>query len=139
MQQLTKAEEDIMQRIWDTGQVFVRDLIAGMPEPKPNYNTVSSVVRILEKKGFVGHEAFGKTHRYHAVITKAAYRRNTFRRMLQDYFDGSHKNLLAYFAKEEGLDPAEIQLMLEQLPAEKDSYRATAGPSTIDDPSNQSA
>jgi predicted transcriptional regulator len=139
MQQLTKAEEDIMQRIWDAGQVFVRDLITEMPEPKPNYNTVSSVVRILEKKGFVGHEAFGKTHRYHAVITKSSYRRNTFRRMLQDYFDGSHKNLLAYFTKEEGLDPAEIQRMLEQLPEEQDAYQSKSRSSIIDDPSNHLA
>ncbi len=118
MQQLTRTEEDIMQRIWDHGPVFVRELIEAMPEPKPNYNTISSVVRILEQKGFVGHEAFGKSHRYHAIVPKSAYRRRSFRRLLQDYFDGSHAAMLQFFSKEEGLDAAELQRMLEALPEE---------------------
>lgn len=118
MQQLTRTEEEIMQLIWAMGPVFVRELIDAMPDPKPNYNTVSSVVRILEQKGFVGHEAFGRSHRYHALVDKAAYRRRSFRRLLQDYFDGSPAALLSFFAREEGLDAAQLRRMLDRLPPE---------------------
>ena len=115
MQRLTQAEEEVMQWIWALERAFVKDIIAAMPEPKPPYNTISSVVRVLEKKGFVSHDAFGKTHRYRPVVSKTAYRRNAFRQLFRDYFDGSHKTLLQYFAREEGLRPAELYKLLSEL------------------------
>jgi len=108
-----------MQWIWSLDRVFVKDILAAMPEPKPPYNTISSVVRVLEKKGFVGHEAFGKTHRYYAIIVKSAYRRQAFRRLFRDYFDGSQQALLQFFAREEGLDPDEMERLLADLPEEQ--------------------
>lgn len=118
MQRLTQAEEEIMQWIWQLRKGFVRDLLDAMPEPKPPYNTVSSVVRVLEKKGFVGHESFGKNHRYYPLISKSAYRRQAFRRLFRDYFDGSRSDLLQFFASEEGLDVAEMERLIAQLPPE---------------------
>jgi predicted transcriptional regulator len=118
MQRLTQTEEDVMQWIWALDRVFVKDILAAMPEPKPPYNTISSVVRVLEKKGFVGHEAFGKTHRYYPIIAKSAYRRQAFRRLFRDYFDGSHQALLQFFAREEGLDQEEVERLLAMLPEE---------------------
>ncbi|MBI1192603.1 MAG: BlaI/MecI/CopY family transcriptional regulator [Bacteroidetes bacterium] len=125
MQRLTQTEEDVMQWIWTLDRVFVKDILAAMPEPKPPYNTISSVVRVLEKKGFVGHEAFGKTHRYYPIIAKSAYRRQAFRRLFRDYFDGSHQALLQFFAREEGLDPEEVERLMALLPDEDATYTPT--------------
>ncbi len=115
-----------MQWLWTLQKAFIKDIIAAMPEPRPPYNTVSSVVRILEKKGFVSHEAFGKTHRYRPIISKAAYRRQAFRRLFQDYFDGSRQSLLHFFAREEGLSPEDVEEMMAQLSAEERDSTSTA-------------
>jgi predicted transcriptional regulator len=117
MQKLTKAEEEVMQILWRLNQAFVKEIIAEMDEPRPPYNTISSVVRVLEKKGFVAHESFGKTHRYYPTIKKASYRRFAFRSFFKDYFDNSHSNVLQYFAKEEGLQVDELEQMLEEIKA----------------------
>ncbi len=109
MEELTKTEERIMQTLWDLGNGVVRDIIDKLAdEPKPPYSTVSSVVRILEKKGYVGYKAYGKTYEYFPLITKAAYRKHSFKKMFKDYFDGSADNLLSFMVKEENLSPDEI-------------------------------
>ncbi|MFT7588767.1 MAG: BlaI family penicillinase repressor [Limisphaerales bacterium] len=115
MNKLTKSEEDVMQILWDLKQAFVKELITAMPEPRPPYNTISSVVRVLEKKGFVSYEAFGKTHRYHPIIAKSEYRRFAFKQLFKNYFDSSHQTLLQHFAKEEGLDKSDLESMLNDL------------------------
>ena len=115
MTKLTRAEEDVMQILWNLERAFVKDILAAMPEPRPPYNTISSVVRVLEKKGFVKHEAFGRTHRYEPAITKAAYRTFAFRRFFSDYFDNSHRSVLQFFAREEGLDVEEMERMLRDI------------------------
>lgn len=76
MKELTKAEEEIMQVLWKLKQAFVRDILEELPEPKPAYNTVSTIVRILENKGFVGHEAFGKSHQYYPLVAQDKYKRD---------------------------------------------------------------
>jgi BlaI family transcriptional regulator, penicillinase repressor len=120
MEELTKAEEKVMQILWEIKQGFVKDVIEKMPDPKPPYNTVSSVIRLLEKKGFVGYKAYGKTHEYYPLIPKTAYKKFTFRNMLTDYFEGSFEKLVSFMVKEESLNEKEIaeikDLIDEQLP-----------------------
>ncbi len=92
MKELTRAEEQIMHVLWFLGQAYVKDIIERLPEPKPAYNTVSTIVRILEKKGFVGHEAFGKTHLYHPLVAKEdytqAFLRSFVRELLRQFLPG---------------------------------------------------
>ncbi|MGB3465883.1 MAG: BlaI/MecI/CopY family transcriptional regulator, partial [Cyclobacteriaceae bacterium] len=108
MEKLTKAEEPVMQIIWRLKSAFVKEIISEMSVPKPPYNTVSSIVRGLESKGFLGHKAFGKTHQYYPVITKGAYRKYVFTSMLSDYFDGSLSQVVSNFVEEKSLEPDEI-------------------------------
>ena len=86
MKELTKAEEQVMQLLWKKEKAFVKELIEQMPDPKPAYNTVSTIVRILEKKGFVAYEAFGKTHRYFPLISKKEYTRKYMKNFMKGYF-----------------------------------------------------
>lgn len=115
MEELTKTEERIMQIIWDLGRCFVKDIIEKMDEaPKPPYNTVSSVVRILEKKEYVGFKAYGKTYEYFPIISKDDYGKFSFRKVFANYFNNSAESLLSFMAKEEKLSKAEIE-KLKQL------------------------
>jgi predicted transcriptional regulator len=110
MEELTKTEEHIMQIIWKLKTAFVKDIIDALPDdPKPPYNTISSVVRLLEKKGFVGYKAYGKTYEYFAVISKADYRMVSFKKMLSGYFDNSPESLLSFMAKGQNLNEDEIK------------------------------
>ena len=123
MRELMKAEEQIMQVLWANGPSFVRDILTVLPEPRPAYSTVSTVVRILESKGFVDHEAFGPTHRYFARVSREAYSHFTLRKLLDNYFDGSLKKMVSFFSKREDLDLKhldEIMVMLEKLKKESD-------------------
>ena len=101
MKLLTKTEEQVMQILWRLKKGLVRDVIAQL-DPEPKYTTISSVIRILEEKGYVGHKAYGRTYEYFPLITKAQYRKETFRRMLTDYFEGSYENVVSFMVKEEG-------------------------------------
>jgi BlaI family transcriptional regulator, penicillinase repressor len=115
MKELTKAEEQVMQILWKLGKGVVNDILAQMPEPKPAYNTVSTIVRILEKKGFVGYKAYGKTHEYFPLISKPEYTRFFFRNFLSGYFGGSFQNLVSFFAKENNLDAKELDELLKHV------------------------
>lgn len=110
--ELTRAEEQVMQVLWQRGPSFVKDVLAEMPAPPPAYNTVSTIIRILEQKGFVGHEAFGRTHRYHALVAQDDYRRFSLRKLLGGHFGGSFSRLLSFFAKEEDLDAQQLEELL---------------------------
>ena len=118
MEELTKTEEKIMQVLWALKSAFVKDIIEQMPdEPKPPYNTISSVVRLLETKGYIGHKAYGKTHEYFPLISKAAYRKHSLTKLVANYFDGSAQSLLSFMVKEETLsdkDIEEIQKMIDK-------------------------
>lgn len=111
---LTKTEEQIMQIIWQLEKALVKDIIARLPEKKP-HQTVSSVVRLLEQKGFVGHKSYGRTHEYFPVVTKAAYRKLVFKNMLTDYFDGSYKQVVSFFVHEKEMDKADLEELLRDL------------------------
>jgi len=115
MKELTKAEDQIMQVLWNLEKGFVKDIIDQLPEPKPAYNTVSTIVRILEKKGFVGYKAFGKTHQYFPLIGKEKYTRFYLNNMVKGYFDGSFQNLVSFFAKENKMDVQDIDQLMKEL------------------------
>jgi len=106
---LTRAEEEVMQILWEIEKGMVHDLLEKFPEPKPAYNTVSTIVRILEQKGFVGHKAYGRTHEYFPVISKTAYTKSSFRGFMTNYFDNSYKSLASFFATEENLSIRELE------------------------------
>lgn len=110
--ELTRAEEQVMQVLWRRGPSFVKDMLPDMPAPTPAYNTVSTIIRILEQKGYVGHEAFGRTHRYHALVGQDEYRRFSLRKLLGGYFGGSFTRLVSFFAKEENLDAGQLDELL---------------------------
>lgn len=113
--ELTKAEDQIMQILWKLGKGFVKDIIDQMPNPKPAYNTVSTITRILEKKGFVGYKAYGKTHEYYPLVAKEKYTKFYLNNMLSGYFNGSFQNLVSFFAKEEKLALHDIDKLMKKL------------------------
>lgn len=107
--QLTRAEEEVMQILWEIEKGMVHDLLEKFPEPKPAYNTVSTIVRILEQKGFVGHKAYGHTHEYFPVISKSTYTKSYFRNFVFNYFGNSYKSLASFFANEGKLTMKELK------------------------------
>ncbi len=98
MKELTKAEEQIMQVLWKLGRGFVRDVVDELPEPKPAYNTVSTIIRILEKKGFVSHNAYGKTHEYFPVIPRDEYKKSYLKSFIRRFFGDSFQEMVSFFA-----------------------------------------
>ncbi len=119
LKELTKAEDQVMQILWDLKSCFVKDIIEQMPDPKPAYNTVSTIVRILETKGFVDHKAYGKTHEYFPLISKEKYTKFYLNNLLKGYFGGSFQNLVSFFAKENKLDSKAIEKLLEEIKNQK--------------------
>lgn len=115
MKELTKAEDQIMQILWKLEKGFVKDIIDKMPNPKPAYNTVSTITRILEKKGFVGYKAYGKTHEYYPLVAKEKYTKFYLNNMISGYFNGSFQNLVSFFAKEEKMDLKDIDTLVKKL------------------------
>ena len=110
MEELTKAEERIMQILWKLEHAFVKDIIEEIEEePKPPYNTISSIVRLLEKKGYVSYKAYGKTYEYFPAITKAQYAETSFSKLFSGYFDNSPKSLLSFMVKQDKLSEADIE------------------------------
>lgn len=116
--ELTRAEEEVMQILWDLEKGFVKNIVERFPDPKPAYNTVSTIVRILEVKGFVGHTAYGKTHEYHPLVAKDAYRKQSLNSMLNNYFGGSFRQMASFFMKNEKLDARELDELLELMKKE---------------------
>ena len=110
--ELTRAEEQVMQVLWRRGPSFVKEVLIELPAPALAYNTVSTIVRILETKGFVGHEAFGRTHRYFVLVAQDDYRRFSLRKLLGGHFGNSFSRLVSFFAKEENLDAAQLDELL---------------------------
>lgn len=119
MQKLAKREEQIMQALWHLEKAFVKEIIEALPEPKPHYNTISTMVRILEEKGFIGHEAFGKTHQYFPKISKEEYQKEAVGDVLDKYFDNSYSKMVAYFAKEEKISQGELEDILKMIKNQK--------------------
>ena len=119
LKELTKAEDQIMQVLWTLEKAFVKDIIEELPNPKPAYNTVSTIIRILETKGFVDHTAYGKTHEYYPLISKEKYTKFYLNSMLKGYFNNSFENLVSFFAKENDLSITDIEKLLKELKNKK--------------------
>ena len=123
MKELTKAEEQIMQILWSLKRGFVKDIIELLPDPKPAYNTVSTIVRILEKKGFVSHQAYGKTHEYFPLITKDQYKKQYMKNIIQNYFENSFQDMVSFFATDKKIDLNELEdikkLISEEIKKQK--------------------
>ena len=125
MRELTKAEEEIMRVLWQIQKGFVKDVLAELPESgatsaKPAYNTVSTIIRILEKKELVGYTAYGKTHEYYPLITEEEYRRFQTEQLMANYFDNSLKKLVSFFVKDKNISLSEADEIIKLLNQEKD-------------------
>jgi BlaI family penicillinase repressor len=108
MRELTRAEEQVMQLLWKIEKGFVREILEQFDEPKPAYNTVSTIVRILQEKGFVSHKAYGRTHEYFHVISKDEYSGMLLQTFVKDYFSNSFVKMVSFFAKEKGISFKEM-------------------------------
>ncbi len=115
MKELTKAEEQVMQILWDIEKGFVKDIIAKMDDPKPAYNTVSTIVRILETKGFIGHKEYGKSHRYFPLIKKKEYSRERMNEMVKNYFGDSASQVVSFFTKNKKMNLKEADEIIKML------------------------
>ncbi len=115
MKPLTKAEEDIMQVLWQLEKANVKDIIKILPEPKPAYNTVSTIVRILESKGFVDYEKKGKGHVYFPILKKQDYSNQSLNTLVENYFQGSFKSMLSFFVKKNDINIEELESVLKEI------------------------
>lgn len=115
MKELTKAEEQVMQVLWGIGQGFASDIMVAFPEPKPAYNTVLTIIRILEKKGFVKHETFCKANRYQPAISKEEYSENFLGSVVERYFNNSYLDLVSAFAKKENFSLEELEALKKMI------------------------
>ena len=120
MQELTKAEEKIMQLLWEAKEAFVKELIENIEGKKPSYTTVSTIIRILETKKFVGHKAYGNTHQYFPLISREEYAKFATKNVLDRYFDGSFKKLVSFFAKKEEIDINELDDIMKLMEKEEE-------------------
>ncbi len=111
MKELTKAEEEIMEYLWKLQKGFVRDILDNFPEPKPAYTTVSTIIRILEKKGMVGYTAYGKNYEYYPLISKKEYARLCFKHVLTKHYNSSWKKFASFFSSEEDVTLTELEEM----------------------------
>ena len=115
MKELTKAEEQVMQFLWKLEKAFVKDIVERMDEPKPAYNTVSTIIRILERKGFVGHNAYGKTHEYYPLISRKEYTQSFMKNFMRNYFSGSFQEMVSFFAREDNMSISELDELMEDV------------------------
>jgi predicted transcriptional regulator len=119
MEKLTKAEEEVMQLFWSNGPSTVSQLIEKMDEPRPPHSTISTFVRILEKKGFVDHKAYGRTYEYFPLIEKSDYSRFSIKKLVGNYFDGSLNSLVSFLVKEEDLSLNDLSNIINDLKDEE--------------------
>lgn len=124
---LTEKETILMRMLWDRGPMFVREMLEIYPEPKPHFNTVSTIIRILEDKGHVGHEVVGASHRYHAIARQEDFRKKSLARLVSDYFNNSYKNAVSALVEEEKISLDELREIIdlvERKNSDKESSNA---------------
>lgn len=114
-QTLTEKEAVIMNLLWDNGPLFVREMLERYPEPKPHFNTIATTVRILEGKGYVGHEVFGPSHRFHAVAQREDFRDRSLADVIRDYFGNSYKSAVSMLVKEEKLSVEDLKEIIDMI------------------------
>lgn len=123
MKQLTKAEEQIMQVLWQEGPLFLREILEVLPLPKPHQNTVATILKILVEKEFVTVNIFGRQHQYVAAVTKEAYSKKTMKQMVRGYFEGSFSNVVSFMVKENNLSVEELEQLLKQIKEQQQSKK----------------
>jgi BlaI family penicillinase repressor len=112
MQKLTNKEEEIMQILWRLKKAFVKEVMAEIKEDQPHYNTLSTIIRNLEEKGFVSYNAFGNTHQYYPIVKMEEYRKRFMNTAIENYFDNSYKNMVSFFAEEQKISAEELREIL---------------------------
>ena len=115
MKRLTSKEEEILGYFWAKGPLFVREILDLQEEPKPHYNTLSTIVRTLEEKGYIGYKVFGNTHQYYALISEDEYRKKTLKQVVDKYFDNSYTRVVSTLIEEEALTLDELQELIQQI------------------------
>ncbi len=115
MKQLTKAEEEIMQVLWHLENASVKEVIYELPEPKPAYNTVSTIIRILENKGFVDYKKQGKGHIYFPLLKKQEYSNQSINNLVDNYFQGSFKSMVSFFVKKNDVNLKDMEAILKDI------------------------
>jgi BlaI family transcriptional regulator, penicillinase repressor len=119
MQKLTNKEEEIMHLLWKLEKAFVKEVMAAMEEEQPHYNTVSTIIRNLEEKGYVSHRAFGNTHQYFPLVSKEKYRKTFVNNAIEHYFNNSYKNMVSFFVEEEKISAEELKEIIELIEKKK--------------------
>ena len=119
MQKLTNKEEEIMHILWTLEKAFVKDVLEAIEGEKPHYNTLSTIIRNLEEKNYVGYTAYGKTHQYYPLVSKEAYRKHFFTNVIDNYFNSSYKNVVSFFAKEEKISVEELKEIIDLIEKKK--------------------
>jgi predicted transcriptional regulator len=115
MQKLTNKEEEIMHILWNLKKAFVKDVLAEIVEDKPHYNTLSTIIRNLEEKGYVSYTAYGNTHQYYPIVSMQAYRKEFMNTAIENYFNNSYKNMVSFFAEEQKISAKELREILELI------------------------
>jgi BlaI family penicillinase repressor len=115
MQKLTNKEEEIMHILWKLEKAFVKEVMAEFTEDVPHYNTLSTMIRNLEEKGYVSYNAFGKAHQYFPIISLEQYRKKFMQSTIENYFDNSYKNMVSFFAEEQKISADELREILAQI------------------------
>ena len=115
MKRLTRKEEEAMMILWKKGKGFVKELMELYTEPKPHYNTLSTIIRGLEEKGYVNHKAYGKNHEYFPLITKEKYRKNFMKGVVSDYFGSSYMNVVSFFVAQKKLSADDLKELIEMI------------------------
>lgn len=119
MQKLAKREEQIMQAVWSLERAFIKEIIQELPDPKPHYNSVATMLKILEEKGFLAHEVVGNIFQYRAVISKEDYQGHAMKDIVSQYFDNSYSRMLAFFAKEQKLSEKDLDELVNLIKSGK--------------------
>lgn len=119
MEKLTRREEEIMQRFWEKGALFVRELHGLYPEPRPHFNTLSTMVRALESKGYLAHRAYGNSYQYYPVIDKDEFRGSTLKRVIGKYFQNSYLGAVSTLVREEKISVEELKELIEKIESQQ--------------------
>jgi BlaI family penicillinase repressor len=123
MRELTRAEEQVMQILWKIEKGFVKDILDHFDDPKPAYNTISTIVRILQDKGFVTHKVYGRTHEYYPCVSKAEYSKSHLNTFVKDYFSNSFEKMVSFFAREKGISVHEMEEIMKVMEKEVSKHK----------------
>lgn len=119
MQKLAKREEEYMHVLWELKKAFIKDVVEQLPEPKPHYNTVATIIKILEEKGFLSHTTYGNSNQYYPLISKEAYQQSAVGEMVHNYFGNSYLNMVSFFAKKEKISAEELESIIQMIKDKK--------------------